>query len=190
MTIGEVRRFKRNQRIGHVAKRILLGVGAVGFLSVAVTGSNTLQLIDNRGQKQKKWYVWKVLKEMERSGLLEKGVRKGKTGYQLTKKGEELAAGYELHTLDIHKPWRWDHKWRLVLADISEAKRDARNELRSVLVSLGFVVLQKSAWIYPYPCAKEVVLLKKKFGLGREVLYLEVDILENDQELRDIFNLN
>ena len=85
---------------------------------------------------------------------------------------------------------RWDHKWRLVIFDIQEKKRTARDELRDTLEMLDFQKLQNSVWVHPYPCAEIISLIKRKHNLAKDILYLEVDVLENDSWLRDIFFLN
>jgi len=51
------------------------------------------------------------------------------------------------------------------------------------------VRLQDSVWIYPYNCEEFVVLLKAELGLGRDVLYLIVDRVEDDLALRIHFKL-
>src|SRR3989344_1458937 len=110
-------------------------------------------------------------------------------GSRTVEKGEKLATGYQLKTLSIKKPWNWDGNWRVVMFDIPEFKKSTREELRSTLIALGFVSLQKSAWVHPYTCADVITLIKRKYELGREVLYLEVDKLENDHWLREEFDL-
>jgi len=47
----------------------------------------------------------------------------------------------------ITKPW--DKKWRLVVFDIPEKNRLARDALRKKLKELGFAPLQRSTWISP-----------------------------------------
>jgi phenylacetic acid degradation operon negative regulatory protein len=54
---------------------------------------------------------------------------------------------------------RWDGRWRLVLFDVPEAQRSARNKLRRYLQDRGFGYLQNSVWITPYPVAEQRALL-------------------------------
>ena len=53
----------------------------------------------------------------------------------------------------------------------------------------GLLRLQDSVWVYPYDCEDIVTLLKTDFGIGKHLLYLIVDELENDKNLREDFNL-
>ena len=54
---------------------------------------------------------------------------------------------------------------------------------------IGFVRLQDSVWVYPYDCEDLITLLKADFRVGKDVLYLIVDSIENDKYLRAEFNL-
>jgi len=87
----------------------------------------------------------------------------------------------------LEKPKRWDRKWRVVIFDIGEKQRRIRDQLRITLNKIGFVKLQKSVWVYPYDCEDFMMLLKANFELGRNLLYLVVDEIEDDQWLKKIF---
>jgi len=76
-----------------------------------------------------------------------------------------------------------------VIFDIKEWKRGVRDELRNWLLHLGFVRLQNSVWVYPYDCEDILVLLKSNFKIGKEVLYITADKIENDYWLRKEFSL-
>ena len=191
LKLRDVRAFKRKQRLGRIGRGVLLAVGAVGFLLAAGMGSNAVALFDNtKDIRRKKLYMKNVADGLVAKCLLKRTKNKQGAGYELTSKGEALAASYELQELTIDKPWRWDGKWRLVISDLPEYLKPVREELRSILVGLGFVPIQKSVWAFPHPCADIITLLKKRFDLNKQVLYIEVDVLENDSWLRDIFFLN
>jgi len=189
VTSKELRDYRKDKRVGKVARAILYSAGTVGFLAVAVMAPNALQVLGIEGSKRKEWYMYNVARNLVDRKLLRKVKRGNRFGYELTDKGEEIATGYQLKSLSIKKPWDWDGNWRVVMFDIPEFKKGIREELRSTLVALGFVALQKSAWIHPYPCADIITLIKRKYDLGKEVLYLEVDKLENDHWLRNEFDL-
>ncbi len=107
----------------------------------------------------------------------------------LTKKGKNYVAQWELRGYKVKKPKKWDKKWRVVIFDIPEKRKQLRGEVRTILTGIGFVRLQDSVWIYPYNCEEFVVLLKAELGLGRDVLYLIVDRVEDDRALRIHFKL-
>ena len=53
----------------------------------------------------------------------------------------------------------------------------------------GIRRLQDSVWVYPYDCEDIITLLKTDFGVGKYLLYMIVDELENDKHLREDFGL-
>ena len=92
--------------------------------------------------------------------------RQGKQIFiRLTSEGEKQAGKFQINKLQIHIPRRWDKKWRLIIFDIQEKMRIKREAFRGKLKELRFYQLQKSIWMYPYPCEKEVKLLREFFNL-------------------------
>lgn len=109
---------------------------------------------------------------------------------RLTQEGEKKAGKFQINKLTIATPRRWDGVWRLIIFDIPEKLKIKREVFRGKLKELGFYPLQKSIWIYPYPCEKEVMLLREFFNLQpRHIRVLEVQKLEDDEFLRKHFNL-
>ena len=56
----------------------------------------------------------------------------------------------------INKPKKWDRKWRIILFDIPEKIRKARDVFRYHLNQLGFYEFQKSVFVHPYNCKDEI----------------------------------
>ncbi|HEY4518022.1 MAG TPA: CRISPR-associated endonuclease Cas2 [Candidatus Paceibacterota bacterium] len=186
-----VRKLKRKVIVGKIARAVLLTVGAAGLLATAIMAPNAVQgIFGDKGNKQKRWYMRKVLIELENKRLIKQERHGNKIKYQLTDKGQDCLADIELGGYQIPKQFVWDGRWRLVIFDIKESMRHAREELRDTLVTLGFEKLQNSVWVHPYPCAEVISIIKHKYNLSREILYAEIDTLENDQWLRDVFFLN
>src|SRR3989344_4076427 len=49
-----------------------------------------------------------------------------------------------------NKSKKWDGKWRIIIFDIPQELHRERNILRRRLRSMGFYMLQKSVFIFPY----------------------------------------
>lgn len=90
----------------------------------------------------------------------------------------------------IKEPPRWDGKWRIVIYNPKERKRGLRAKLRDTLTSFGFIRLQHSVWIYPYDCEDLITLIKADFKIGKDILYLIVEKVENDKWLEQSFGLS
>ena len=119
--------------------------------------------------------------------LLEKGLLSKKDGkLQLTNKGSSVLAILESQ-YSIKKPSRWDGRWRVLIFDVPEYRKAVRDKIRRTLMHIGFVRLQDSVWVYPYDCEDLITLLKADFKIGKDVIYMIVDELEEDARLRREF---
>ena len=123
--------------------------------------------------------------------LEEKGFITIKNGLvHLTEKGETALARYTLEEKTHMRPKRWDKKWRVIIFDINEKRKRIRESVRRMLLSFGFVRLQDSVWVYPYDCEDLIVLLKAELKIGKELLYMIVDSIENDTGLKRHFEIH
>lgn len=108
----------------------------------------------------------------------------------LTEEGKKKAGRYQINDLKIEVPPKWDGKWRLVIFDIPNVQGIKREAFRGKLKELGFYPLQKSVWIYPYQCEKEIKLLREFFGLTpKHLRIVTVEKIEEDLFFRKIFKL-
>lgn len=112
----------------------------------------------------------------------------GKDYYlELTNKGKQQIKSYLTQDLEIKKPAKWDKKWRVVIYDIANDKKDKREILRQKLEHLGFLQLQESVYVFPFDCFNEINLLKKMYYLGLNVQYLVVERVETEIDLLSKF---
>lgn len=178
-----------------VGKIILGTIAGAGLISMALLAPNAVQCIEmfypNKKRKyNKNWYVKTCIGKMLTQGLIEFKNKNGKKFVQLTEKGKEKLLKYQLKELVIKKPKKWDKKWRIVIFDIKEKRKYLRERIRRELINLGFIKLQNSVWVYPYDCEEIVIMLKSFSKVGKDVLYLEVNRVENDKWLKKEFGLN
>ncbi len=124
------------------------------------------------------------------SRLARKGLLKFENGYYSpTREGEVLLNNWRISGYKIKRPKKWDKKWRVVIFDIPEKHRGIRREVRNILSEAGFQRLQDSVWVYPYDCEDIIGLMKTDLRIGKYLLYMIVDQLENDRFLRMDFDL-
>lgn len=143
-----------------------------------------------RWQKYPKKKVQDTFYNLRRQGLIEIK-KKGRQIYiALTKEGKKKAGIFQINSLKIKKPKKWDGKWRLVIFDISQLKKFYREAFRGKLKELGFFPLQKSVWIHPFDCQAEIELLREFFGLSeKEIRLVIAESIGNDSKLKKFFNL-
>lgn len=181
------------EKIASVSKDILITIGVLGFVTVAAVAGNAVQLLKYTDlTKKRKIKTFEINREIKR--LLERNLitikeDKDHKFLEITPHGKKLLLKYELEGLYKTKPEKWDGKYRVIIFDISENKRGIRDKLRVAIRGFGFVSLQQSVWVYPYPCQDIIELLKKYLEIETEVIYMTVDSIENDKWLRDIFKL-
>jgi DNA-binding transcriptional regulator PaaX len=90
----------------------------------------------------------------------------------------------------IPPPALWNGKWHILMFDIKERRRRIRSQLRKLLDGAGFVRLQDSVWVYPYPCDEFVALIRAHLASGiGELRHIIANALESDRALRDHFHL-
>ncbi len=174
--------------------KILLLVGAIYIAA----GSPYFAFNLSKELRKKKYWRGKVDKKKFKDSfyyLKKKGYinfeNKNKQIYiSLTKKGKKRAGKYQIDDLKIKIPKKWDKKWRLIIFDIPNKQGIKREAFRGKLKEFGFYQLQKSVWIYPYECQKEIKLLREFFGLtSKHLKIVTTDELEDDQFLRRKFKL-
>lgn len=169
-------------------------IAVAGVLAVAAVAPNTLQAIDLfRGGEKRKYhmgsYVNKSIVNLKNRGLIKFEKEGGKNFIRLTEKGERELLKYQLRETTIQKPKKWDEKWRVIIFDIKEKRKIIREGLRQELRNLGFVKLQNSVWVFPFECEEVIILLKSYFHIGKDVLYMTVERIENDKWLKEEFGL-
>jgi CRISPR-associated endonuclease Cas2 len=186
-------REETKEKITSISKDILISIGILGFVTVAAVAGNAVQLLKYTGltkrSKIKTYEINKNIKRLIERCLIvikEDGTHKF---LEITPKGRKLLLKYELEGLTQEKPPKWDRKYRVVIFDILETRKKARDELRRVIRGFGFICLQNSVWIYPYHCQEIIELLKKYLELKGEVIYMTVDSIEDDEWLKENFKL-
>lgn len=179
-----------------VIRTVLTIIAVAGIIGVALVVPNALQALARLGLvpkgrgTYKRYYVNKAFQKLtDRRLIVVHKNRYGKENVCLTKKGLDVLAKYQIKEAVPKIPKQWDGKWRVVVFDIREQKRDLRASIRASLKDFGFVFMQQSVWIFPYPCDEFVSLLKLSFHLRNAIRYMVVEELDDDVFFRKFFRL-
>jgi DNA-binding transcriptional regulator PaaX len=121
--------------------------------------------------------------------IIQKEKAGGKFIVELTEKGKRKIQEIKLADLRIQKLLDWDKIWRIVIFDIPEKKKFARNILREKLKKWDFFQLQKSVWVCPWPCEKEIEFIIELFGVASYVNIVKAGEIKKDAYLRQYFHL-
>jgi len=193
--MGQLEKASRKRsKKANIQKAILSTVFALGGLSVALVApkmTKVLAQIEPQFMKNKfgKYSVNRSWNRLKNEGLIIFEQTKNGTFARLTPKGETKLRQFELKDYQFERPRCWDGKWRMLIFDVKEKRKNTREKIRSTLKQIGFHYLQDSVWIFPYDCEDLVMLLKADFKIGKDLLYVIADSIENDRRIREVFNL-
>ena len=165
---------ERKQEVISVIWKVL---EAVGMLTVAFMAPNAVQLLKGRkgfGEFPRR-QVRVALRRLEKKGYIRSLGEKSAWKFELTKEGRDQLEKKMIEEILIPKPVKWDGKWRMVVFDIPEQYRRARNALRGKLEHMGFQYLNLSVWVHPFECRNEINAIVEYYRVGKYVRYVIVD---------------
>ena len=179
-------------RSSQVAMTILKAVGTVGVV-VAVVALPGLGLVvrDLQRFKDKKdrQRLYQSLQYLGRRGYVKlEYLKDGKIKISLTKQGTTVVKKLDIEQMEILNSDRWDQKWRVVIFDVPNWKSKNRLAFTERLKHLGFRMIQKSVWGYPFPCHDEIMILRKFYDIEKYVTYLETAMVEDEYLWRQRFS--
>jgi hypothetical protein len=176
-------------RVTSTALALVIIAGVLTAFAVA-PGLTRIAAEYRRSKKYTDKQLWSAAQNLKKQKYIEEKTDSfGKPRVLLTEKGKRYFEKMIFEESCISDPKKWDGEWRFVLFDIPVCHSRARDALRFRLSTLGFYQYQKSVWVYPHPCEKEVLFVADYFGVGDFVEVLEVKHLTKDANLRKHFHL-
>jgi len=92
--------------------------------------------------------------------------------------------------LDLKKKdEKWSGKWYLVFFDVPEIQRNKRDYLRYFLKKIGFFQYQKSVYVFPFNCKKEIDLIRQIVEGGKYMKYIIADKIEDEERIKIFFKI-
>ena len=107
----------------------------------------------------------------------------------LTESGKKTVARQALLALKPRKQTVWDRKWRIVIFDIPNPLKTARDAFAATLKRLGFIHVQKSVFISPYPCEEELEVVADYFGVADCIEIIIAERIWHEQKYKSHFGL-
>ncbi len=135
--------------------------------------------------------IRKSLESLEKKEIIDLEEKGSKVFVRLKDRNNLTVIKYSTKALlDFKKKEKnWDGKWFLVFFDVPEIQRNKRNYLRKFLVDIGFHQYQKSIYIFPYECEKEIILIKKIVEGAKYMKYIIADKIEDERTIKTFFKL-
>ena len=113
----------------------------------------------------------------------------GEIRITLTRLGKQRILEYNIDDIRLDKK-RWDGKWRMVMFDIPHRKKKGRDALRQKLRTLEFYPIQKSVFITPYECEKEIDFVGSFYNVRNHILIFEIGNFEGEEKLKHYFKIS
>lgn len=135
--------------------------------------------------------IKRVLKNLERKEIVNLEIKGEEVYVYLKNWFTPSTVKYSLRAiLDLKKRKKqWKQKWFLVMFDVPEIQRNKRIYLRNFLKYIGFYPYQKSVYLFPYECEKEISLVRKIVEGTKYMSYIVAEKIDNEQAARTYFNL-
>lgn len=186
---GRKRRRKEN-----IQNTLLSIVTIAGTLAVAAVAPNIFQALPHIMGNDRYKLAFKSKTAVDRlvvKGYIRRVRKKGSMFLELTNAGRQhlLVEDARANSPASRKRKRWDGRYRLVMFDIPEKRKNTRDRLRMFMSEFGFMRLQNSVWVSPYDCEELIALVKAELRIGSAILYALVDQIEGERKIKDHFGI-
>ena len=174
-------------------EKILLLLSAGVALSLSRTSKQYFKIVKNfpkewRNIELKRLY--RVVREFYNDRLIDyKESEDGAVSIVLTKEGIKKSVKFKLDEMKIKIPPKWDGEWRIVIFDIPERFKKAREALRNKLEDIGFIKLQESVFVFPYKCEDEIDFIVEVFQIRPFVRFVKAKSFTNEEQLKIKFGV-
>lgn len=168
-------------KIGIVATlAIMPQLGAVGYI---------LKMLDSDFGYQSRARTKKTFESLKKKRLIYYNATNKKVTIRLTEKGKLYYKKICIDSMKLPVYKKWNHLWHIVTFDIPESNRVNRKHFAKTLELLGFYGLEKSMYVYPYECQKEIKEIGEIFSVSKYVRYITASYLSKDEFVKHFFNL-
>src|SRR3989344_3637920 len=184
-------RMKNYQR-GDLAKEILKGLALGGFIVACFALPGLAQVFtlfktkDARDRYRIKQAVYGLSKKRWVK-IYQKG---GNEIVEITEAGKKKVLEYNLDEMKLKIPKKWDGWWRIVMFDIPQTKKRARDAISFKIKELGLYPIQKSVFVSPYPCKDEIDFIGEFFNVRNHIIYIRAKEIEGTPKLKKHFGVS
>lgn len=148
------------------------------------------------GSAAKEWQkinqrsLHEAIKKLYQSKMIDcKDNGDGITLLTISDNGKNRILKYNIENLKIKKPKRWDGLWRIVIFDIPESKKKARDAVSGKLKAIGMMPIQKSVFICPYNCKDEIDFITEIFEITPFVRFITANEIDIALDLKRKFGI-
>lgn len=195
MSISRKKPIRKDyRRLGIIQKRLLLLL--MGGLAFGLTRNvgRQIKILKEAGKEWKNipnQTINNAFRTLYEARLIEKRkLPDGKIEVIISKNGEKRAMIENLSEMKIKRPPKWDGYFWIVMFDIPEKRKRVRDALRYHLKKMDFYELQKSVFVLPFPCVKEIKFLAEYYNIRKHIRMIEARSIDHEQEIIKRFKLS
>lgn len=180
--------YSSRELAGTILKCLAVGLAVAAVLSSPYGAQRLLKEISKElgaRNARERYRIKRTADSLSRKGLVKISGEKNDRTVVLTPKGARVREFDELAIV----PRRWDGGWRFFMFDIPERKKGARMALQRKVVAMGMHPFQKSVFISPYPCERELMVAAAFLGVAPFVRFITAGSINNERHFKKAFNL-
>lgn len=195
MTSGDpLREIHDYSSVKTLTRGILIAIGIGTVLAAGLIAPNAIQILkpflkQGKRSNYERERIRQAVKALHRRRLIVYKERGNETYIEVTERGRKYVKKYEIDRMALPRT-AWDRRWRVIVFDIPEHQKAARRAFQDHIKRLGCFLMQKSVWVYPYPCRDEIDFLASFWEVRPFVCYLEtMDLGMSEAAARKFFAL-
>ncbi len=198
---GELQRRARAEALIHhakassqvVVKALLALLLVAGTVTIAAVAPNMFAVFGRLSRRRiffERKNIKKAHEYLRKKSFVASHKEAGHCRLELTDKGRSNALLAAFRGLSIKEQVQWDGMWRVVIFDIPDKKKWARDTLRRGLREMGFLQMQKSVFVSPYPCEEEVEFLTAMCDVAGHIRLILTNTIIHDHDIKKFFSLS
>lgn len=185
---------KNYRRLGKIQQKILLLLSAglaTGLNQNPMKQELIFEKLEEEWEKVSAQTVNRSIRALYEARFIHKKIHSyGNAEITLSTDGSKWVMVNNLDKLSIQKPKKWDGYFWVVLFDIPEKRKRIRDALRFHLKKIGFYELQKSVFVFPFQCMKEIKFLAEYYNIRKHIRVVEARSIDQEKEFIDHFKLS
>ena len=176
---------------GELTKEILKGLAVGGFIVMCLAMPNLVQVVNLFKPKNShdRYRVKRTLRRLQKNNMIRIVNHNGRDVVEITTQGKKKVLDYSLDDMQLNTKQKWDGKWRMVMFDIPETRKNARNAVSYKIKEIGMYPIQKSVFIFPYPCKDEIDFVGEMYGIRKNIIYIEATHIDSAEKAKRHFRI-
>ncbi|MBP6866431.1 MAG: hypothetical protein KBC12_02740 [Candidatus Pacebacteria bacterium] len=143
----------------------------------------SIETLKENRDKKACYAIARALKSLVENGYAEIHNSENSKFIKITKKGKNKLNSIKLEAEEALVAGSWDGKWRIIILDLDEGRKNERESLRYLLKKAGFVCVKNTVWVSPYPYENLFMNIKKDLNLTTELMIIVTDHIDPATQL-------